>query len=158
MQQKAKPKTVLVVEDNEISMRLFHALIESVGYSFIIGATMAANVIAPAPAGKARLGSHVHIGATEFVWLPLSRYLARSAASLCRPATGMAIYHLRLFDLHGVYVIGHFVQFDDDGHAEAHANELLTRPRAGYVEIRRDGRLICGLERNFGHRARTTIR
>jgi len=35
MQTTATPKTVLVVEDNETSMRLFHALIESLGHNVL---------------------------------------------------------------------------------------------------------------------------
>src|SRR5262249_34588414 len=35
MQTTATPKIVLVVEDNEMSMRLFHALIESLGHSVL---------------------------------------------------------------------------------------------------------------------------
>ena len=35
MQQTALPKTVLIVEDNELSMRLFCALIESQGYDVL---------------------------------------------------------------------------------------------------------------------------
>jgi two-component system cell cycle response regulator DivK len=35
MRQASKPKTILVVEDNELNMKLFHDLLEAHGYSIL---------------------------------------------------------------------------------------------------------------------------
>jgi len=82
----------------------------------------------------------------------------RPAALFCCFATRMAVYHFRLFDLHGWYVSGRFARYDDDAGARAYANDLLMLRGVTYVEIRKDGQPIGETKRTFGHRPRTPTR
>ena len=62
----------------------------------------------------------------------------------------MAIYHFRVFDLHGSYVRGHFAHCDNDADAQACADDLLTLTRVASIEVLKDGQLIYETKRTFG--------
>ena len=65
-------------------------------------------------------------------------------------ATRMAIYHFRLFDLHGRYVRGHFAHCDNEADAQDCANDLLTLTGVTSIEILKDGQLIHEIKKVFG--------
>jgi len=78
------------------------------------------------------------------------RHLARPVAPFCCFVAGMAIYHFRLFDLHGRYVRGHFAHCDNEADAQDCANDLLTLTGVTSIEILKDGQLIHEIKKVFG--------
>jgi hypothetical protein len=54
----------------------------------------------------------------------------------------MTSYHFRLFGPSDRYIIGHFVQFEDDVQAQLYAEKLLARSGTVVVEVRSNGRLV----------------